>query len=103
MTTRATQFTKLSRSAPFRYAVSFLATSGAVFLRWVLEPYLGRYTPFITLYPVLAVLAMYLGVGPSVLSTIVGLLGVTDWMMLPHGLFAGPHVGVHVVSTIVYL
>jgi PAS domain S-box-containing protein len=103
MTTRATQFTKLSRSAPFRYAVSFLATSGAVFLRWVLEPYLGRYTPFITLYPVLAVLAMYFGVGPSVLSTLVGLVGVTYWIMRPQGLFAGPHVGVHVVSTIVYL
>ena len=103
MTTRGTQLTKLYRSAWFRYGVSFLATSGAVFLRWVLEPYLGRYTPYITLYPVLAVLAMYFGVGPSVLSTIVGLVGVTYWIMLPLGLFGGPHKYVHVVSTIVYL
>jgi len=87
----------------FRYAVSFLATSGAVLLRWVLDPYLGRYTPYITLYPILAVLAMYFGVGPSVLSTIVGLVGVMYWIMLPQGLFAGSHKIVHVVSTIVYL
>src|SRR5215471_1218687 len=103
MTTRGAQLTKLYKSAPFRYAVSFLATSGAVLLRWILEPYLGRYTPFITLYPVLAVLAMYFGVGPSVLSILVGLVGVTWWIMVPQGLFAGPHKAVHVISTIVYL
>ena len=103
MTTRAAHFRKLYRSASFRYAVSFLATSGAVFLRWILDPYLGRYTPFITLYPVLAVLAMYFGVGPSVLSTMVGLVGVLRWIMIPQGLFAGSHKAVHVISTIVYL
>ncbi len=74
-----------------------------IFLRWILEPYLGRYTPFITLYPVLAVLAMYFGVGPSVLSTLLGLVGVVFWIMVPQGLFAGPHKVVHIISTIVYL
>jgi PAS domain S-box-containing protein len=103
MTTRGALLKKLSTSALFRYAVSLLATGGAVLLRWILDPYLGRYTPYITLYPVLAVLAMYFGVGPSVLSTIFGLVGVMYWIMLPQGLFAGSHKVVHVVSTIVYL
>src|SRR5690348_3157126 len=103
MTTRGAQLTKLSKSAPFRYAVAFLVTSGAVLLRWILDPYLGRYTPFITLYPVLAVLAMYFGVGPSVLSIVVGLIGVLRLVMVPEGLFSGQHKAVHVISTIVYL
>lgn len=103
MTTRLSHFAKVSKSAPFRYAVAFAVTGGAILLRWILDPYLGRYTPYITLYPVLAVLAMYFGVGPSVLSTIFGLVGVMYWIMMPQGLFAGPHKVVHVISTIVYL
>jgi len=72
---------RFSRTTPGRYSIGLVATAVALLLRRLLGPLLGVYTPYITLYPTVILLAMYAGVGPSVVSVICGVLGVTYWFM----------------------
>jgi PAS domain S-box-containing protein len=59
------------------------ATVMALLFRKLLDPMLGDYTPYITFYPTVALLAMFAGLGPSVVSVILGVLGTTYWFVQP--------------------
>jgi signal transduction histidine kinase len=65
---------RISSSASTRYLVAFCAVILAIATRWALNPALGDYLPYVTLYPAVAFAAWFCGVGPSAMLTIVGLI-----------------------------
>ena len=83
MTTKASLSTRISKKIVVRYMVALLATVAALLVRLVLNRFLGEYVPYITLFPAVAFCAWYCGVGPSILSGILGLVGVRYWFMPP--------------------
>jgi len=93
---------RFSRSTLGRYFIGLVATVLALLLRRLLDPVLGDYSPYITLYPTIVFLAIYVGVGPSVASAIVGVLGVTQWFMEHRSLF---NLGVpaHIAGSSIFL
>lgn len=103
MDTRASRWTQLSKSLLFRYGFAVLVTALALLLRQVLDPFLGNYTPFITMFPTVAVLAAYFGLGPSSLSVLLGLFGVTYWFVPPRHSFAVWHHPAYLIAAVVYL
>jgi signal transduction histidine kinase len=74
---------QISKRAAVRYAVALSATALALLVRLALNPFLGDYEPYITLFPAVAFCAWYCGVGPSILSGIFGLGGLRYWFMPP--------------------
>jgi PAS domain S-box-containing protein len=79
-----------------------VVTTVAVLLRKLLDPVLGEYSPYITLYPTIVFLAIYAGLGVAVVSAIFGVLGITYWFMLNRSLF---HLGAsaHWVGSLLFL
>jgi signal transduction histidine kinase len=51
--------------------------------RWALNPVMGDYLPYVTLYPAVAFTAWCCGVGPSALVIVLGILGARYFSMLP--------------------
>ncbi len=66
-----------------RYAMGFAATAICLLGRWLLDPFLGNFTPFITLYAAVAFSAIYAGFGPAILAAILGLIGADYWFVPP--------------------
>src|SRR6266704_3189299 len=85
-----------------RYAMGFAATAICLLGRWLLDPFLGNFTPFITLYAAVAFSAIYAGFGPALLATILGLIGADYWFVTPRGSFPLSNVP-HLVGTLTYL
>ena len=83
MTTKASLSTRISKKIVVRYMVALLATAAALLVRLVLNRFLGDYVPYITLFPAVAFCAWYCGFGPSILSGILGLVGLRYWFMPP--------------------
>jgi signal transduction histidine kinase len=83
MTSKAVFSTRISNRRETRFVVALLATTLALLARLALNPLLGVTTPYITLFPAVAFCAWYCGVGPSILSVIVALLGAQYWFMPP--------------------
>jgi signal transduction histidine kinase len=74
---------QISNKTAVRYAVALLATGLALLIRLALNPFLGDYVPYITLFPAVAFGTWYCGVGPSILSGSLGLVGLRYWFMPP--------------------
>jgi signal transduction histidine kinase len=55
----------------------------ALLLRLALNPFLGDYVPYITLFPAVAFCAWYCGIGPSILSVVLALIGAQYWFIPP--------------------
>ena len=83
MTTKASLSTRISKKIVVRCMVALLVTAAALLVRLVLNRFLGDYVPYITLFPAVAFCAWYCGVGPSILSGILGLVGLRYWFMPP--------------------
>src|SRR5260370_13424395 len=83
MATNASLSTQISETTGTRYAVALLATVVALLVRLGLNPFLGDYVPYITLFPAVAFCAWYCGVGPSILSVVLGLIGGQYWFTSP--------------------
>jgi signal transduction histidine kinase len=83
MATNASLSTKISETTGLRYAVALLATVVALLIRLGLNPFLGDYLPYITLFPAVAFCAWYCGVGPSILSVVFALIGAQYWFIPP--------------------
>jgi signal transduction histidine kinase len=66
-----------------RYAVALLVTLAALLVRLALNPFLGDYVPYVTLFPAVAFSAWYCGVGPSMLSVVLALMGARYWFIPP--------------------
>src|ERR1700686_478067 len=74
---------RISSSAIARYAVVLCVAFLAIAARWALNPLLGDYLPFVTLYPAVAFAAWCCGVGPSAVLTIVGLIAARYLFVYP--------------------
>jgi signal transduction histidine kinase len=83
VTIKASLSTRISKRTAVRYAVALLATVVALLVRLALNPFLGDYVPYITLFPAVAFCAWYCGVGPSILSGIVAIVGMRYWFIAP--------------------
>src|SRR5712671_3990544 len=83
MATNASLSNQISETTGMRYAVALLATVVALLARLGLNPFLGDYVPYITLFPAVAFCAWYCGVGPSILSVVVALIGARYWFIPP--------------------
>jgi signal transduction histidine kinase len=55
----------------------------ALLVRLALNPFLGDYVPYITLFPAVAFCAWYCGIGPSILSAVLALIGAKYWFIPP--------------------
>jgi PAS domain S-box-containing protein len=103
MNSRASRSTQFSKSLLFRYGLAILVTAAALLLRELLDPFLGNYTPYITMFPTIALLAAYAGIGPSVVSVLLGLVGVIYWFVPPRHSFAAWERPANLIATVVYL
>jgi PAS domain S-box-containing protein len=69
------------------YLLAGAAVSVGVLLRLLLARVLGAELPFITLFPVVFVVAYFLGFGPTVLATVLGIVAALELFMEPrHGI-----------------
>lgn len=66
-----------------RYAVAILAAVAALYLRYLLAPLLGELNYYHTVWPAVAFSAWYCGLGPSIVTTLVGALGVDYFFLHP--------------------
>src|SRR6266404_2491353 len=83
MATNASLSNHISETTGMRYALALLATLVALLARLGLNPFLGDYLPYITLFPAAAFCAWYCGVGPSILSVVVAVMGAKYWFIPP--------------------
>ena len=67
-----------------RYAVALLATAIALLLRSLLAPLLGYTNPYHTVWAAVAFSAWYCGLGPSIISVILGAMGVAFFFLAPY-------------------
>ena len=65
-----------------RYLYALLAVPLAILLRFVLTPLMGIGTPYVTLFPVTVGVALLAGIGPAILTGILGSI-VIDYFFIP--------------------
>ena len=81
MATASLASARISKSILAPYVMAFLATVAGLFIGAALNPFLGEYLPYLTLFPAVAFCAWYCGVGPSILSVTLSLFGVRYWVV----------------------
>src|SRR5258708_20910915 len=65
------------------YVLAALAAVVALLLRRLLTPLLGENNPYHTLWAAVVFSAWFFGVGPSILTALIGVLGVWYWFLPP--------------------
>lgn len=103
MGTQDSPWRRISGSALSRYSIAAAAAAIALLARWLLDPLLGDFTPYITLFLAVAFLAMYTGFGSCLFGAVLGLLGATYWFVPPRGSWAIFDVKGTIVASVVYL
>ncbi len=83
-------FARFFENTLARYAIALAAILVALLVRGALSPFVGDYVPFITLFPVVIFAAWFCGVGPSILSVVVALLGARFLFVRPVHSFSVP-------------
>lgn len=68
---------------PIRYAIALALTAAALVGRWAMVPLLGDHVPFALVYGAVVLSALYMGLGPSIVASVAGILCVR--------LFFAPH------------
>jgi signal transduction histidine kinase len=71
-----------------RYGLALLAAIAALLLRALLSPLFGSQYPYLTLWTAIVFAARYCGLGPSILATLFGGVGVWYWFLPPSHSFA---------------
>jgi signal transduction histidine kinase len=74
---------RISSNAAARYSIALCAVIAALAVRWALNPLLGDYLPYVTLYPAVAFAAWCCGLGPSALVTLLGIVGTRYLVISP--------------------
>jgi two-component system NarL family sensor kinase len=65
----------------YRYILAILAAMAALWLRGLLTPLLGESNPYHTIWAAVVFSAWYCGLGPSIVTTLVGAAGIWYWFM----------------------
>src|SRR5215204_251644 len=73
-----------SRPLWLRYGIALAATALAILMRVIFQPVLGDFVPLATLYGAVAFSVWFGGVGPALLSVIIGYLGAALLIVEPH-------------------
>ncbi len=81
MATKAYLFARISKSTWSRYALALSVMAVALAMHRIITLFLGDFPPFVALFPAVALSALYCGIGPSILSTILALLGAKFWFI----------------------
>src|ERR1700676_4293283 len=68
-----------------RYGLAVMAAAAALFLRELLTPFLGENNPYHTAWAAVVFSAWFCGLGPSLVTTLVSVVGIWYWF-LPTGL-----------------
>ena len=89
-TTSPTSLARIFENALARYATALAGILVALLVRGALSPFVGDYVPFITLFPAVIFAAWFCGIGPSILSVVVALLGARFWFVQPVHSFSVP-------------
>ncbi|HTZ73833.1 MAG TPA: ATP-binding protein [Candidatus Aquilonibacter sp.] len=76
---------ELGENPWFAYSAVITATALALGARWLLDPALGDHVPYSLMYAVVALSAIYLSVGPSILAAAAGLVGTLILFVEPRG------------------
>ena len=66
-----------------KYVLAFALTAISLDVRWLLDPLLGNRIPAAIVVPVVVFLVVFVGVGPAILATVLGLLGAVYFFALP--------------------
>src|ERR1700676_820775 len=66
-----------------RYGLAILAAMAALLIRELLSPFLGSDNPYHTVWAAVVFSAWYCGVGPAILTTLFGGIGVWYWFLPP--------------------
>ena len=74
-------------AAAVQYAQAILAAVIAIFLRYLLAPFLGTYNPYHTVWLAVVFSAWFCGLWPAIIATIVGALGVWYSLLSPSHAF----------------
>ena len=70
-----------------RYVLAVLAAVVALLLREMFAPFLGKHNPYHTIWAAVVFAAWYCGVGPAVVTTLMGALGIWYWFLPPFHFF----------------
>jgi signal transduction histidine kinase len=79
--TKTSFFARISKNTWSRYALALSLIAFALMIHRVVTLSLNDYTPFVALFPAVAFSAMYCGLGPSILSAVLALLGAKFWFI----------------------
>ena len=90
------------QKAWLRYVLAIAGTGAALALRGLLDPALGNYVPYLTVFPAVIFAAWYCGLWPSVISAILSSLGEIYWYIEPRHSF-GISAPAETISLAVYL
>jgi len=71
-----------------RYGLAVVVVAVALWLRHVLAPWLGPYYPYHTVWVAVILSAWYLGLGPSITTVLVAVVGVLYWFIPPFATFS---------------
>lgn len=71
------------------YALGLLAALAALLLREMLNPFLGQQNPYHTMWLAVVFSAWYCGIGPSIVTVLLGIAGVWYWFQPPQHSFFG--------------
>src|SRR5947208_2349582 len=95
-------FERILDNTPARYAAAVAAILLALLVRWALSPFIGDNFPFITLFPAIIFATSFCGIGPSILSVAVGLVGTRFWFIPPVHVFSIPDTP-HIIGMFTFL
>ena len=76
-----------ANAAAVQYAQAIVAALIAIFLRYLLAPFLGAYNPYHTVWLAVVFSAWFCGLWPAIIATIVGALGVWYSLLSPSHAF----------------
>jgi signal transduction histidine kinase len=79
-----------------RYLIAIGLAVGAILLRWLLNPLLGHSAFYVTLYVAVLASALVCGLGPSILTAVLGFGGIVFWFVdLRHALPISNRTDIH--------
>ena len=91
-TTNHPFFARVFENTLARYATALAAILVTLLVRRALSPFVGDYVPIITLFPAVIFAAWFCGIGPSILSVVVALLGARFLFVQPVHSFSVPDI-----------
>lgn len=93
---------QVDKHQAIRYVCAIGVTAAAVYVRWLLKPFLGEHNPYIIVWLALVISSRYWGLGPSVASVGVGAIGVWFFLLPPIFSFGKPELG-HAFGILVFV